>query len=219
MVFCPLAAIVVSKRLYTWTRDLHLYFGLFLSPFVLLFCLSVLFVDHAWRPGPVKPVPIRREIPSIEIPPGLEASSGAERVRLVRPLIDRAGISGEVGFINYDKQERRMMVPVAQPGRNTNIEIDFAKRSAKVTDRTTGIWDGLIYLHKIPGPHLVAIRKNWLPTRLWGYFADASVYLLFFLSISGIYLWLIIRSERRVGLLLLGAGLLTCGATLYALCR
>ena len=37
----------MSQRFYTFIRDLHLYIGLFLAPFVLLFSVSVFFVVHA----------------------------------------------------------------------------------------------------------------------------------------------------------------------------
>ena len=42
------------RRFYLVTRDLHLYFGLFLSPFILAFCVSVFYLVHglAPRPGP-----------------------------------------------------------------------------------------------------------------------------------------------------------------------
>ena len=36
------------RRFYVVTKDLHLYFGLFISPFVLLFAVSVFFLVHAW---------------------------------------------------------------------------------------------------------------------------------------------------------------------------
>ncbi|MBZ2179946.1 MAG: hypothetical protein K7J47_19825 [Acidobacteria bacterium] len=39
----------MPKPLYTTTRNLHLYAGLFLSPFVLLFAVSVFFLVHAPR--------------------------------------------------------------------------------------------------------------------------------------------------------------------------
>ena len=32
--------------LYRWIRDLHLYLGLFVSPFVLLFAVSVFYLNH-----------------------------------------------------------------------------------------------------------------------------------------------------------------------------
>src|SRR4029079_9472663 len=34
------------RRFYLITRDLHLYFGLFISPFILLFAISVFFLVH-----------------------------------------------------------------------------------------------------------------------------------------------------------------------------
>src|SRR5205823_6124965 len=46
-----LRLIVRMKRFYLITRDLHLYVGLFISPFVLLFAISVIFLVHAWIPG------------------------------------------------------------------------------------------------------------------------------------------------------------------------
>lgn len=36
-----------EKTFYRWTRDLHLYLGLFISPFVIAFAVSVLFLNHA----------------------------------------------------------------------------------------------------------------------------------------------------------------------------
>ena len=44
------------------------------------------------------------------------------------------------------------------------------------------------------------------------------MYLLFFLTATGIYLWLVIKRERRAGLIFAGAGLLSFGALIYGLC-
>jgi hypothetical protein len=42
------------RRIYLITRDLHLYVGLFLSPFILVFSISVFYLVHglALRPAP-----------------------------------------------------------------------------------------------------------------------------------------------------------------------
>ena len=61
------------------------------------------------------------------------------------------------------------------------------------------LWESLSYLHKMPGPHNVAIRGNWIGTQAWRVFADATIYLLLFISLSGIYLWWAIKAERRIG--------------------
>ena len=46
--------------------------------------------------------------------------------------------------------------------------------------------------------------------------ADATAYLVLFITISGIYLWFALRAERRLGLLLLLAGAGTFWGLVYA---
>ncbi len=38
---------------------------------------------------------------------------------------------------------------------------------------------------------------------------DTTVYLLLFITISGVYMWAVIKAERKIGLVLLGAGSLS----------
>jgi hypothetical protein len=45
--------------------------------------------------------------------------------------------------------------------------------------------------------------------RFWAWLADAAVYLLLFSTASGVYLWTVLRAERRTGLLFLGGGVLS----------
>jgi hypothetical protein len=53
--------------------------------------------------------------------------------------------------------------------------------------------------------------------KAWGWMADATVYLILFISVSGIYLWYVLRAERRVGLILVFAGALAFFGMAYAL--
>jgi hypothetical protein len=71
----------------------------------------------------------------------------------------------------------------------------------------------------MPGPHNVAIRGNWGGTRAWRWFADATIYLTLFITISGIYLWWAIKAERRIGLALLSAGIITFVGLIYVVIR
>ena len=45
------------KQFYAVSRDLHLYFGLFISPLVLVFAIGVFFLVHGWIPGTIQPQP------------------------------------------------------------------------------------------------------------------------------------------------------------------
>ena len=99
------------------------------------------------------------------------------------------------------------------------VDVDLDAQSATVKRRRMSLWESLAYLHKMPGPHNVAIRGNWIGTQVWRWLADATIYLLLFISISGVYLWWAIRAERRVGAVLLTAGAVTFAGLVYAVLR
>lgn len=209
----------MNKRFYSVTRDLHLYIGLFLAPFVLVFAVSVFFLVHSWSPGAASEPGPPRTVTGVLIPNGVENLDGRERVDAVRAVLDRLGVAGEVTVIRHSRNERRLVIPVIVPGRETTVDINLETQTAAVSTRTTGIWDALVTLHKAPGPHLVAIRMNWFPMRVWKWLADATVWLLLFLSVSGIYLWAVLRAERRIGLVLIAAGATSFFGVIYALVR
>ena len=99
------------------------------------------------------------------------------------------------------------------------VDVDLNRRSATVRRRHMGLWESLSYLHKMPGPHNVAIRGNWMGTQIWRWFADTTIYLLLFISISGVYMWWAIKAERKIGAALLTTGGLTFAGLVYALVR
>lgn len=207
----------MNKRFYLITRDLHLYLGLFFAPLVLAFSLSVFFLVHSWLPGGKDRPSRRRMVSNVALPANLGALAGRARIEVLRGVLSGIGVTGELGFVRHNVKQQRLFIPVFVPGRETTVEIDLAASAATVTQRETGVWDALVALHKSPGPHLADIRMNWMPMRAWRWFADATVYLLFFISASGVYLWAVLRAERRIGLALIGAGAVSFFGIVYAL--
>jgi hypothetical protein len=167
------------KRFYRWTRDLHLYFGLFISPFILLFSGSVFFLNHGKVEAGrlVNPEVIR----GVHIPPGFERAQGRDAVDGARAILSQLGVLGEVGFTRYVARERRFSFPVSKPGIQATVNVDLDARTAAITRRKTGVWETLAYLHKSPGPHNAAIRGNWVWTRVWRWLANATIYLTMFI--------------------------------------
>ena len=209
--------IIQVPMLYRWTRDLHLYFGLFISPFVLLFATSVFYLNHAKL---VLGAPPHAEMyQNLRIPDGFDRLQGREAIDRARQILPQVEATGEIGFLRYVAPERHLVFPVSRAGLETIVDVDLDARSATVTRRTTSLWESLAYLHKMPGPHNVTIRGNWVGTRVWRWFADATIYLVLFISISGIYLWWAIKAERRIGLTLLTAGVVTLFGLVYAVIR
>lgn len=206
------------RRLYLVTRDLHLYVGLFLSPFILVFSFSVFYLVHGLAPR-TEPSgsDASRTVADVIVPPGIAGLQGRARVDALRPVLEQLDVRGEVDFVRHVTAEHRLIVPVRLPDRDTVVSLDYERRIAMITSRRQSIGDALVYLHKMPGPHNVDVRGNSWPMRAWGLLADATAYLLLFITISGIYLWVALRAERRVGLLLVLAGASTFWGLVYVI--
>jgi hypothetical protein len=94
-----------SKNVYGWTRDLHLYLGLFLSPFVLLFAISTLFLNHSWNPQNGDSKTVLTTSSHIAIPDGLARAQGMEQANLARQILNQLGFSGEIEAL-FNRLER-----------------------------------------------------------------------------------------------------------------
>lgn len=205
----------MRKRFYVVTRDLHLYAGLFLSPFVLVFAVSVFYLVHP-STGRLTGEPSKRVVTDLAVSTELERLTGPEQVAALRPVLSGLGVTGEVNFIRKIAKEHRLIVPVLVPGRETTVDFNLEGRTAAVSVRETGLPDALVHLHKMPGPHNVNMRGNSAYMQVWRWLADVASYGLLFLTLSGIYLWIALRAERRVGLTLLSLGALSFFGLIYA---
>ena len=203
--------------MYRWLRDLHLYFGLFVSPFVLLFAASVFYLNHGKLiAGPDTSSETYR---GLAIPDGFDRLKGREAVERATAILPQVGVAGEIGFLRYVASTRHLIFPVTRAGSEATVDVDLDARTATVRRRSMNLWESLSYLHKMPGPHNVAVRGNWVGTRVWRLFADATIYLLLFISVSGVYLWWAIKAERRIGIALLAGGAATFFGLIYAIVR
>ncbi len=207
----------MTSQFYRLVRDLHLYLGLFISPFLLVFSVSVFFLVHSWLPRLGSQTSSTRVIPAVTLSNDWQNLSGRSRIDALKPMLEACGVRGEVGFIRHQVKEEKLIIPVTIPGRETTVSINLSNREATIVTRETGLADALVVLHKSPGQHGPDIRMNWFAMRAWRWLADASVYLLLLITVTGIYLWYVLRSERAVGILLFSAGTLIFFAMTYAL--
>jgi hypothetical protein len=190
------------KEYYPLVRKLHLYFGLFISPFVLIFSISVLVFNHVSylnHAVPVKTLPaIRTKLDAIPY--------DTFDLGTARAIIRELNISGEVDFIHTDEGE--ISFPVKKPGLLTKIEVNRQNDSVLITRQEEGSLRGMTYLHAMPGQHNVKIRGNSEFMKIWRGLADVVVYLLLFLTVSGIFLWYFLKVERKVGYFAMALGVL-----------
>jgi hypothetical protein len=192
----------------------HLYCGLFAGPFFVVFALSAILLNHP-TPAPAEAAAITAA--GVRVPEGIERLEGMDRARAAQDILGQLGLTGEVGFVAFNPKQRVLNFSVARPGWEATVRVEMDAQRARVEARRRGLADALHWLHKMPGPHLVNLRGNWLYTRIWRVLSDASVYLLLLITVTGVYLWAVLRAERKIGLLLVAAGAVSFVGAIYAL--
>jgi hypothetical protein len=199
----PPGTTLSNRSLYLCIRKLHFYLGLFVSPYVLLFAVSTIVLNHNWKLGdePDANGKTWRFVRQIRPP------TGAGSLEQAKDILRQLGMAGEILYINHLPREGKLAFPVMKPGLETKVEFDVQNNSAIIEQQRTNFWKKLVYLHKSPGPHNANIRGNWIYTRLWRVLADSVVYGLLFLTTGGVYLWAVIKAERKSGLISLGLGM------------
>lgn len=193
-----------SKRFYQWTRKLHLFAGLFISPFLLVYAVSTIYLNHSVRPKPVD-----EDLGTIP----LQIEQNMQGAELVSSVLEQLNLSGEVAG-RGQLRNNQTVIRVARPGVIKVVTVNVENQQATIVERTNGLLGAINYLHFNPGLHRV---PNWGMTKFWGWLADVTVYLTLFLTVSGVYLWMIIKAERRVGLIALGGGVLSFFSILLAI--
>ena len=113
---------------YRWIRDLHLYTGLFISPFVLLFAASVFSLNHAKLAlGAARPADTYQ---NLRIRDGFDRVNGREAVDRAREILPHVETTGEVGFLRYVATDSRLIFPVSRPVVNNHRELTDSRRSS-----------------------------------------------------------------------------------------
>lgn len=190
------------KKHYALVRSLHLYFGLFITPFVLIFSISVLVFNHPAFIDCLSPIR-----PSTETRTKLdEIPYDTTDLLTAKAIIEKLGIEGEIDFISHNND--RISFPVKKPGFKIQIQVDKHTDSVLITQQNEGFYRALTFLHSMPGAHNVKIRGNSGYIQVWRVLADVVVYLLLFLTISGVFLWYFLKVERNLGFFSIALGLI-----------
>jgi len=130
-----------------------------------------------------------------------------------RAIIKELDISGEINFISRNRNS--FSFPVVKPGLKSQIWVNTLNDSVKISREYEGVLQATAWLHSMPGPHNASVRGNSLYIKIWRVIADAVVYLIMFLTISGIILWFSTGLERMSGTITTAFGILFFIALLF----
>ena len=197
------------KKYYKIIADIHLYAGLFISPFIIVFSLSAVILNHDfidwqenWRSWTFSVDDNVDETVKFRLP-----GTNMTEIEYAKDILKQININGEISNIFGDSLE--MYIPVTKPGYRISIKADLISGIAYINSEKVNFWKKLVWLHKMPGPHNANIRGNWIFTRFWSSVVDFSVICLFLSSITGTILWYNVKNERNIGLIALLIGFLS----------
>jgi hypothetical protein len=190
------------KKYFSLTKALHLYFGLFISPFIFIFSISVLVLNHADYFNSISP---KNEIAIVE---GQLADFVFQETDLLtaKAIIGQLDITGEIDWIS--KTDSTFSFPVNTPGLSKRIFLNTKTGKMTIAQKGEGAFDAVAYLHTMPGQHNAMLRGNSFFMRTWMIATDVFVYIILFVSATGVFLWYFLRPERKLGIYSLAMGLL-----------
>lgn len=98
------------RRFYLLTRDLHVYVGLFISPFILVPAMSVFVLLHGTTGDAGAPASAAsRTVTGVRLPVGAERLQGRPRLDALRRVLDDLGVHED--FIRHVAPDRRLVIP------------------------------------------------------------------------------------------------------------
>jgi len=186
-----------------FVRRAHLYTGLFLLPWVIMFGVSTIPINHNSAPAPptwtrVAEHPFRADVPA----------AGGNLRPLGRAMMNAAGVDGGY-FVNRAGANH---VNVNHPDFLTPARIiyDIERQTLSVERRDFAMWQFLSGMHTRGGYDMGGFWDS-----VWAVFVDVvSVGLILWIA-SGVYMWWSLPSTRRWGWTALGAGAV-CFAVIIA---
>jgi hypothetical protein len=192
-----------------WMLNLHLYGGLFCAPYLIIFGFSSLhFHYHFGFVGPKTDAPPQVWTAPLSVKPQKDNDTLATSVR------DSLGLMGWTIPWNMKRDAAGdLRFDLERPGKSYTLHTDFGKQNVTVEERHKGFWQVVNSLHAlgaVPNSKFAA----W-----WGGYTEFCTAFVLFAAISGIYLWVNSKRERRAGWLALAGGFLFSIGLMVAVLR
>ena len=189
-----------------WNRKLHYYLGLFFLFFLWLFSLTGLLLNHPqWRiaSGDRSETRYQRSI----APP-----RGDTDLARARDVMDQLMLSGEINWPAAQKPTR-LDFSISRPNDASQIQVDLQQNVASVQHFANSHWATFRIFHAFSGSRFdaPATERDWILTTVWVVAMDALAVALIVMVLGSYYMWYRLKKKRALGVIVLSAGILSCG--------
>jgi hypothetical protein len=198
-----------------WNRRLHFYLGLFFLFFLWLFSLTGLLLNHGkWAIA--QAANQRRET---RYEQNIQPPVGPSDVLRARDVMRQLGLVGEIDWPSAAQQPGRLEFNVSRPRDASQVRVDLAQNRAAVQHFDNSGFAAFRIFHTFSGSRVntPGTHRDWILTTIWVFSMDALAASLVVMVLGSYYMWYRLKPKRRLGLIVLAAGLVSCGAFLAGL--
>jgi len=190
-------------------RRTHLYLGMLLLPWMLMYALSTLLFNHdgyfrQFRVTDPQWLPLWEKDCTIEAPAGTEALR-----ETARRLLEDNGLKGQFGV---QRQGQRLTINLQNFRQPVRLTYDIAGKKLRAEKRKGSWAEVFIRLHQRVGYGHAGLLNN-----LWALAVDVFCVTTLVWIATGLYLWWKLPITRGWGWLTLGGGLLSIAILLGTL--
>jgi len=174
-------------------RNIHLGLGLIFVLMAVVFAVSSLvFIYRPWLP---------RGAEETELTVGVSGDPAASPRAVARELMTNHGLKGDLRQIQQEGDNVRFRI--VRPGESADVEYARSSGEAKIKIQRLNALETLVQLHTNHG-----LWHDFWPSNAWAAISLLTSIGMLLLGATGIYLWFAHYTERLLGGVLLGSGLL-----------
>ncbi len=200
-----------GKVFEAWNRKLHFYLGLYFLFFLWLFSLTGLMLNHGqWLMSlAANERKETRSETSIRTPAG---TTEAERVS---DVMQQLGLAGEID-LPATQPSGQLAFNVSRPSDASQVRVDLGQNRASIQHFDNSGWATFRIFHTFSGSRFnqPSSRRDWMLTTIWVLAMDAMAVGLIVMVLGSYYMWYRLKAKRRLGVIVLAAGFLSCAAFL-----
>lgn len=200
-----------GKVFEAWNRKLHFYLGLYFLFFLWLFSLTGLMLNHGqWLMSlAANDRKETRSETSIQTPAG---TTDAERVS---DVMKQLGLKGEIDLPAM-QPSGQLAFNVSRPSDASQVRVDLAQNRASIQHFDNSKWATFRIFHTFSGSRFnqPSSQRDWILTAIWVLAMDAMAVGLIVMVLGSYYMWYRLKAKRRLGVIVLAAGFLSCAAFL-----
>lgn len=204
-----------KNGLIKWNQKVHIYLGLFLLFFILLFGFSGLLLNHHWEFA--KSWEKRKEISYEKT---IRISKEREGYTLVNEIMNKLNLNGSIYNPKFSSDSALLSFIIAKPGTRYDIQAYLDDGEIIVKEVRLDKWEVMRSLHKLRNPTSKeqSGRYQSALASIWSLSIDIVSAGLIIICLGGWYLWLQISRKRLyLGLISITAGTILCIYILFFL--